>query len=161
MTVKKTKAKRLNSRLRFVEPKKIVKRKAFKKKTKIPKGYDSGLEWELHKVELKDWDHHPDKLPYVSTHTYEPDFKKVIDGKTLYVEAKGRFRDNAEAAKYSFVRECLAPDAELIFIFQDASKPMPFAKKRKDGTKYSHGEWAEKNNFRYYCAKQGLPKEIV
>lgn len=157
----KTKAKRLNTRLRMFEPTKIVKRKPFKKKAKVPKGYDSGLEYELHQVELKGWDHHPDKVSYVSRHTYEPDFKRVVGDKTLLVEVKGRFRDSTEAGKYPFVRESLTDNEELIFIFQDSSKPMPFAKKRKDGTKYTHGDWASKNNFRFYCAKKGLPEEIV
>lgn len=138
----------------------MKRRKVFRKKKKTPKGYDSGLEYELHKTILSEWCHHPNKIPYVSRHTYEPDFKKVIGDKVLYVEVKGRFRDNAESRKYIDVREVLAEDEELIFIFQDADKPMPFAKKRKDGTKYTHKEWADKNNFRYYCAKKGLPKEI-
>jgi len=138
----------------------VRKRKVFKKKKATPKGYDSGLEYELHKGILKSWGHHSDKIPYVSRHTYEPDFVKTVGNRTLYIEVKGRFRDNAEAQKYPFVRECLKENEELIFIFQDAKKPMPFAKKRKDGTKYTHGDWADKNNFRYFCYKSESPKEI-
>jgi len=137
-----------------------MRRRAFKKKKATPKGYDSGLEYELHKGALSGWSHHTEKLPYVSRHTYEPDFIRKCGDRTIYIEVKGRFRDNSEAAKYPFVRETLSSDEELIFIFQDAAKAMPFAKKRKDGTKYSHAEWAIKNNFRYYCAKKGLPKDI-
>ena len=137
------------------------RRKVFKKKKSTPKGYDSGLEYDLHKGALANCRHHPEKIPYVSRHTYEPDFAKEVEGRTIYIEVKGRFRDNAEAAKYVFVREMLADSEELIFIFQDAAKAMPFAKKRKDGTKYSHGEWAEKYGFRYYCYKKGLPEEIL
>ncbi|UCD07947.1 MAG: hypothetical protein JSW41_04600 [Candidatus Aenigmatarchaeota archaeon] len=59
------------------------------------------------------------------------------------------------------VREALCPDEELIFIFSDANKPMPNAKKRKDGTRHTHGEWATKNEFRFYCCKEGLPKCIT
>lgn len=140
----------------------VKRRKVFKKKKGTPKGYDSGLEYELHKGPLKDWGHHTTKLSYVSRHTYEPDFIRKGHDRILYIEVKGRFRDNAEAQKYPFIRETFEDNEELIFIFEDASKPMPFAKKRKKcGTKYSHGEWAEKNNFRYYCYKQGLPEEIV
>lgn len=139
----------------------VKKRKAFKKKKGTPKGYDSGLEYELHKGYFKDWGHHTTKLPYVSRHTYEPDFIRRTGDDVLYIEVKGRFRDSAEAQKYPFIRETFSDNEELIFIFEDAKKPMPFAKKRKDGTKYSHGEWAKKNNFRYYCNKQGLPKEIT
>ena len=139
----------------------VKKRKAFKKKKGTPKGYDSGLEYELHQGLLRTWEHHTEKIPYVSRHTYEPDFVDHSLNKTMYIEVKGRFRDNAEAQKYNFVREALPPSHELIFIFEDSKKPMPFAKKRKDGTKYTHGDWAEKNNFRYYCKKKGLPKVIT
>jgi len=136
------------------------KRRVFKKRKATPKGYDSGLEYDLHKGMLKAWSHHSHKISYVSRHKYEPDFVRTIGDKVLYVEVKGRFRDNAEAQKYPFIREGLKENEELIFIFQDAEKPMPFSKKRKDGTKYSHRQWAEKNNFRYYCCKLGLPEEI-
>lgn len=125
-------------------------------KKKIPKGYDSGLEHRLHKGVLRDWIHHPERIPYVSRHTYQPDFKL---GGTL-VEAKGRFRTSAEARKYIDIRDALPPDRKLVFIFSDSNKPMPNAKKRKCGTKFTHGEWADKNSFVYYCEKRGLPKEI-
>jgi len=139
----------------------MKKRKAFKKRARTPKGYDSGLEYDLHKGALKGWDHHTTKIPYVSKHTYQPDFVKKVGDTNLILEVKGRFRDSGEAAKYVFVREVLKDDEELIFIFEDSCKPMPFAKRRKDGTKFTHGEWAEKNNFRYYCYKKGLPKEFT
>lgn len=138
----------------------MKRRKTFRKKKGTPKGYDSGLEYELHQGVLSNTKHHPDRISYVSSHTYQPDFAVYKDSSILYIEVKGRFRDNAEASKYTYIRQSLADNEELIFIFEDANKPMPFAKKRKDGTKYTHGEWAEKNNFRYYCNKQGLPKEI-
>jgi hypothetical protein len=138
----------------------MKRRKVFKKKKATPKGYDSGLEYELHTGSLSEWSHHADKIPYVSSHTYEPDFQRTVDGNTVLVEVKGRFRENREAGKYLAVRECLPEDSELIFIFQDAAKPMPFTKKRKDGTKFTHGEWAERNAFRFYCCKEGLPDVI-
>ena len=138
----------------------MKRRKVFKKRKAVPKGYDSGLEYDLHIGELSGFDHHTRKIPYVSSHTYEPDFIRVQGDNALLVEVKGRFRENREATKYIDVRKVLPADQELIFIFQDAAKPMPFARKRKDGTKFTHGDWAEKNEFRYYCCKQGLPEEI-
>lgn len=137
-----------------------VRKKRRTKKREYPKGYDSGLEYELHKGKLKSWSHHPDRLSYVSSHTYEPDFVKTVDGKIIYIEVKGRFRTSAESRKYVDVRSSLSDNEELIFIFSDANKPMPGARKRKDGTKQSHGDWATKNNFRFYCCKQGLPRII-
>ncbi len=139
----------------------MKRRRVFKKKKGTPKGYDSGLEYELHQADLKEWDHHTEKIPYVSSHTYQPDFKRVVGDKTLLIEVKGRFRENREAAKYIAVREHLPENHELIFIFEKARTPMPFAKKRKDGTKFTHGEWATKNNFRWYCNERGLPKDYA
>lgn len=109
--------------------------------------YDSKLEETLHKTILKDWKHHSDLIPYCSWHTYEPDFEKD----NYLVEVKGRFRDRKEATKYTWIAASLPSTKELVFIFQDANKPMPGARRRKNGTKQTHGEWAEKNNFKYYC----------
>ena len=155
--------------------KRSPRKKISKKKKVIPKGYDSRLEYDLHKNELKDFNYHPEeKISYVTRHQYEPDFVTEIcldqdcscaehrcSGRTksILVEVKGRFRERKEASKYIAVREALEEDKEeIIFLFQEASKPMPFAGRRKDGTKQTHGEWAEKNGFRYFCLKKGLPK---
>ena len=35
---------------------------------------------------------------------------------------------------------------------------MPQAKRRRDGTKRSHAEWADKNNFRWF-SEESLPNE--
>jgi len=48
---------------------------------------------------------------------------------------------------------------ELVFLFQKPYAPMPQAKKRKDGTKRTHAEWAESNNFKWY-SEETLPKEF-
>ncbi len=37
---------------------------------------------------------------------------------------------------------------------------MPQAKRRKDGTKRSHGEWASANGFRWY-SEDSLPNEWI
>jgi len=81
-----------------------------------------------------------------------------IDDKIIYLEAKGRFWDYAEYSKYKWVREYLPEDCELVFLFSDPYAPMPQAKKRKDGTKRSHAEWAEKNKFRWFD-RDNLPKD--
>lgn len=141
-----------------------------KKKNKVPAGYDSKLEYDLHKNELKDLAYHPEeKIYYVTKHSYEPDFVAQIpvrkgQTKTVLIEVKGRFRERKEASKYVSIRESFtqeeagSQEKELIFLFQDSSKPMPHAQRRKDGTKQTHGEWAEKNGFRFYCLKKGLPR---
>lgn len=117
---------------------------------KRPKGYDSFFEKELHEGVLSTLKHHPDRITYTQTKTYEPDFLYKVGKVTILIEAKGRFRDTAEARKYVDIRDCLEPNQELVFVFMKPETPMPHAKKRKDGTKYTHREWAEKNNFRWY-----------
>lgn len=66
------------------------------------------------------------------------------------LEFKGWFREASEAAKYNWVREALPDDHELLFIFDNPDKPIHFKPKRTCGTKMSHGQWAEKNKFRYF-----------
>jgi len=116
----------------------------------LPKGYDSKWEYELHQKELKNWEHHNGILEYTIEHKYHPDFIKIINDKVIYLEAKGRFWDYPEYSKYIWIRKVLPEECELVFLFSDPYAPMPAAKKRKDGTKRSHAEWAEKNKFRWF-----------
>jgi len=130
-----------------------------KKEAGIPRGYDSHWEYELHQRLFADWRHHWETIDYVIQHKYEPDFvRKFDDGSVVLIEAKGRFWDYAEFSKYIHIREALPEDYELVFLFQKPFAPMPQAKKRKDGTKRTHAEWAEKNNFKWYN-EESLPKE--
>jgi len=116
----------------------------------IPSGYDSKWEYNLHQTILKEWEHHGDKVNYIVEHNYEPDFIKVINGIEYLLEAKGRFWDYNEYNKYVWIRKSLKDNQELIFLFSNPYAPMPQAKRRKDGTKRTHAEWAEKNNFKWY-----------
>lgn len=130
------------------------KKRFFEKKDPSLKGsgYDSLLEKRLHETTLKDTIFHPkDELVHYSVpHTYEVDFLYEKDGKRYFIETKGRFRDSDEARKYVFISESLAENEELIFIFDKQETAFPFARKRKDGTKRSHAEWAEDRGFRYW-----------
>ena len=119
----------------------------------VPKGYDSKWESELHNTVLKGWKLHTSKVNYVVEHSYTPDFVKIIDSKVIFIEAKGRFWDHAEYSKYIWIKKSLPKHSELIFLFASPHAAMPGAKKRKDGTKFSHAQWAEKNNFRWYSEK--------
>ena len=130
-------------------------RKVRPREKNVPKGYDSKWEYELHKGILHNWSHHTNKVPYIVEHTYEPDFAKD----KILIEAKGRFWDHAEYSKYLWIRKALPNTTELIFIFQKPYARMPAAKKRKDGTKRTHAEWAETNNFKWYT-EDTLPKEF-
>ena len=130
-------------------------RKIRPREKNVPKGYDSKWEYTLHQTLLKSWNHHTDKVPYIVEHKYEPDFIKD----KILIEAKGRFWDHAEYSKYIWIRKSLPDTMELIFLFQKPYAPMPGAKKRKDGTKRTHAEWAEANNFKWY-SEETLPKEF-
>ena len=130
-------------------------RKVRPREKNVPKGYDSKWEYLLHQGVLKSWDHHTDKVPYVVQHNYEPDFIKD----KILIEAKGRFWDHAEYSKYIWIRKSLPATMELIFLFQKPYAPMPGAKKRKNGTKRTHAEWAESNEFTWY-SEETLPEEF-
>ena len=123
-----------------------------------PRGYDSKWEYNLHKKLLSNWDLHSQKLSYIIKHTYNPDFVKTIGSKTILLEAKGRFWDYQEYNKYVWIRESLPDDYELVLLFSSPYAPMPAARKRKNGTKFTHAEWAEKNKFKWYSEKT-FPEE--
>ena len=123
-----------------------------------PRGYDSKWEYNLHKKLLSNWDLHSQKLSYIIKHTYNPDFVKTIGSKTILLEAKGRFWDYQEYNKYVWIRESFPDDYELVFLFSSPYAPMPAARKRKNGTKFTHAEWAEKNKFKWYSEKT-FPEE--
>ena len=118
----------------------------------VPNGnkYDSIWEAVLHESILKDWEHHTDLVPYIIEHKYEPDFVRKIGRKKILLESKGRFWDFAEYNKYVWVKKILPKNTELVFLFANPAAPMPGAKRRKDGTKRSHAEWAEVNGFRWF-----------
>lgn len=111
--------------------------------------YDSNFEKELHTKGLKACTLHPKRMKYTIEREYEPDFQY---GKTL-IEAKGRFRDRQESSKYIHIRNCLPKSYTLVFVFMNHKTPMPGAKKRKDGTKLSVGEWATINKFKWYTPR--------
>lgn len=112
--------------------------------------FDSKWEEKLNTGVMKDLHYHPDKLCYTIEKKYEPDWVLRKNDKVLYVEAKGRFRDMEEAAKYIWVRKALKSNEELVFLFMDPKKPLPHARPRKDGSKRTHSEWADKQDFRWY-----------
>ena len=86
---------------------------------------------------------------------YLPDFVPKNEDNVL-IEAKGRFRTRTEAKKYTSVRDD-NPEIRIVFIFYDPDKPMPGARKRANGTRFSMAEWADKNDFEWYTIKT-LPK---
>lgn len=112
-----------------------------KRKQAKEKGYDSYLEMELHRGPLKDADYHPDTIEYlVPAHyaNYTPDFRV---GRFL-IEAKGFFR-KGDPKKYKDINTALKDTNEkLVFIFENPKTKMPGARRRKDGSYLTMGEWA-------------------
>ena len=83
----------------------------------------------------------PCKLPYSVQRNYIPD---LLIG-DIYVEVKGYFRQDAQR-KMKSVKE-QHPELDIRFLFQRASSTVQGAKVRKDGTKMTCSEWAERNGF--------------
>jgi hypothetical protein len=127
------------------------------KEKNVVSGYDSNWEYELHSGILNEWSFHSEKVDYIVEHTYHPDFIKEVDGKKIYLEAKGRFWDHSEYNKYVWIAKALPEDTELVFLFADPNAPMPQAKRRKDGTKRSHCEWASSKGFQWY-SEDSIPE---
>lgn len=117
--------------------------------------YRSKFEVSVSK-KLKKCRYEPFEVPYTWEAKYTPDFVPKND-ENILIEVKGRFRTSAEARKYIAVKKC-NPEKEVVFIFMNPKIPMPGARKRKDGTKMSHAEWAKKYGFRYYTLGT-LPEE--
>ena len=111
---------------------------------------DSKWEGKLKDGCLKDTEHHPDPVPYVVERKYYPDFVTTVDGTIIYIEAKGFFAETNEATKYRHVRDALPESHELVFLFQRPTTPMPRAKVKKDGTKTTMADWADRHGFRWY-----------
>lgn len=95
-------------------------------------------------------------IPYTVEHKYTPDFKFTAQGVDYYIEVKGYFQDATELQKYNWINETLQAwtDAgrvsRLIFVFENPGKAIHFRAKRKDGSKMTHAEWAEKNGFEWF-----------
>ena len=87
------------------------------------------------------YEYEPCKLPYTVTRNYTPDLKI---GET-YIEVKGYFRKDAQRKMRNMKEQ--HPELDIRFLFQRANSPVQGAKKRKDGTKMTCGEWADKHNF--------------
>lgn len=91
-------------------------------------------------------------------HRYTGDFVNYKEGnKMQLLELKGCFRDTAERQKYLFIQTKIEEmnkknkrQIELIFVFMNPDVPIPGSKPRKDGTRMTHSDWAEKNGFRWF-----------
>lgn len=113
--------------------------------------YDSKFERKLHEGVLKDFVYHPKTFEFQITEKYTPDFGKDIGGNHFYIESKGYIYTQRDARKFVEFRKTLPWNCELVFCFQDPLKELKWQTIRKDGSKMSHFQWCEWNNFRWYC----------
>lgn len=98
------------------------------------------------------FEYEPDRITYSVERHYIPDLR-LSD--TLYVELKGYFRQDAQR-KMKAVKE-QHPELDIRFVFQNAASTIQGAKKRKDGSKMTCAEWADRNGFVW--AEGTVPKE--
>lgn len=104
------------------------------------------------------WEYEACLIEYVQPEVkrkYTPDFSKVVGNKIYYIEAKGRFRTIAEAKKYLWIRDCLDPNEELIFVLQDKKSLMPgrASKSKVTGKRFSKEtveHWLIRKGFRVF-----------
>lgn len=108
--------------------------------------YRSKFEHTLSQIIPKRFKYEPARFPYTYTakSTYCPDWAY----KNIWIEAKGYFRTYSEARKYLCIRDTYK-DIVLLFVFANPDKAMVGARKRKDGTKQTIGEWADKHGFNW------------
>ena len=97
------------------------------------------------------YEYEPHALPYVTQRDYIPDL--LVNG--IYVELKGYFRSESQR-KMRKVKE-QHPEADIRFVFQKATSTVQGAKKRKDGTKMTCAEWADRYGFTW--AEGTIPEE--
>lgn len=98
------------------------------------------------------FEYEPDKITYSVERQYIPDLR-LSD--TLYVELKGYFRQDAQRKMKAVKAQ--HPELDIRFVFQNATSTIQGAKKRKDGSKMTCAEWADRNGFVW--AEATIPEE--
>ena len=92
-----------------------------------------------------------EKIAYKVERHYIPD---LLIGDT-YIELKGYFRQDAQRKMKAVKAQ--HPELDIRFVFQKADSPIQGAKKRKDGSKMTCAEWADRNGFVW--SEGTIPKE--
>ena len=92
------------------------------------------------------YEYEPDHevLDYVIEHEYHPDIA-LVNG--ILIEVKGFFLVE-DRRKMIAVRK-QNPEKDIRLLFQNSSSPVEGAVRRKDGTKLTNREWAEKQGFKW------------
>ena len=93
----------------------------------------------------------PEKIAYNVERHYIPDL--CLD--TMIVELKGYFRQDSQRKMKAVKAQY--PDRDIRFVFQNANATIQGAKKRKDGSKMTCSEWADRQGFVW--AEGTIPEE--
>ena len=97
------------------------------------------------------YQYEPDKLAYFVERHYIPDLAVG----SMIVELKGYLRQDSQRKMKAIKAQY--PDLDIRFVFQKASSTIQGAKKRKDGSKMTCGEWADRQGFVW--AEGTIPEE--
>ena len=97
------------------------------------------------------YQYEPDKMAYYVERHYIPDLAVG----NMIVDLKGYLRQDSQRKMKSIKAQY--PDLDIRFVFQKASSTIQGAKKRKDGSKMTCGEWADRQGFVW--AEGTIPEE--
>lgn len=97
-----------------------------------------------------------DKFKYIIESSYNPDIKVTLPcGKVFFIEVKGNGRAwSPDVRRKMLLVKKQHPELDIRFVFYSDGK---FGGVRKDGSKQTQSEWAEKNGYQY--AIGNIPKE--
>ena len=124
------------------------------------KKYRSTFEERIHKHLLPHCKYEPFRMSYPinTVREYIPDL--VDEDRKIMWELKGYFRERQEASKYfPIIEEAKKRGYRFIFIFQNPHSRMPGVRTRKDGTKQTMSEWADRNGLEWF-SHRNVPKEL-
>lgn len=117
------------------------------KKKKTRNSFEAGLDLQLKRSGLK-FKYEAEKIPYVISGHYIPDF--IIETPTgrLYVEAKGYFRPEAKRKMVAVKKQNPEKDFRIVFCLSSKKQMLRYTKwAQKHGFKFSFGsippEWLE------------------
>lgn len=116
--------------------------------------YDSKFERQLHTGILAQFKLHPYTEEFIRKTVYTPDLTLIVKDYEYILELKGYIYTSEGCKKIKDYREHINKSKtltrELILVFQDPNKVFKWKQKRKDGTKMSLCQWADKNKFRWF-----------
>lgn len=100
------------------------------------------------------FEYEPHTVPYMVERNYIPDL--FMGG--VYVECKGYFRQDAQRKMKAVKAQ--HPELDIRFLFQRANSPVQGAKPRKDGSKMTCAEWADRQGF-LWAEGETIPEEWI